>query len=395
MDAVVREICRQSILTSGQTWPNPSVACVIVTDRGVFSGATEVPGRRHAEIVALDQMDQTLGDESYRTAGTMYVTLEPCSTHGRTPPCVDRIKKYPGLKVNIACMDPVLKGSGLGALQAAGIETRVTKFPGAEFLSGFLSRTVGRGPRFHLKAAALHDLVGKRDARINISGADGHWIGQMLRAKLDAVLVGPGTVALDLPGLNFRPRAEKPQFKRSYGHDIWMDSLLENMDECMALSHGPAFQPARVFLLGRPFANQDAWFAKQTELGAQTGRKSVYFDLTEEHIWSRFDAKPLPALSHPGFILELRSELAACGLNEILVEGGPGLFKAIESGLTTEDRILLIKRKAGPEGNASTFPDVEATLKTLDLALPEFMKRAGKIAEYSGQSDDLVVATYQ
>lgn len=393
MDAVAREICRQSILSTGRTWPNPSVACVIVTDKGTFSGATEQPGKRHAEIVALDLMDQTLGDESLRVTGDMYVTLEPCSTHGRTPPCVDRIAQYPGLNIHISCMDPLLGQSGVQALQSEGFAVQTNVMPGREFLQGFISRSSASGPRFHLKAATIADRMGSKKRRVAISGEDGQWIGQLLRAKLDAVVVGPGTIAVDLPGLNFRHPSANGRLKRVTGEDVWMDSLLENSAECLRLANDPAYQPARVFLLGRPFAGQDAWLARQAGLEEETSRRSFYFDLTESKQWSALGAKPLPAMSHPEFTIALRMELASCGFNEVLIEGGAGLHTAIASGLNQDDRVLLIERKPAGTGEPWTLADgTQANSGDLDVVLPAFLKQARVLARYAGRTDDLVVA---
>ncbi|MBL8021153.1 MAG: hypothetical protein JNM27_15905 [Leptospirales bacterium] len=392
MDAVAREICRQSILSTGRTWPNPSVACVIVTDQGVFTGATEQPGRRHAEIVALDSMDQTLGDESLRVTGDMYVTLEPCSTHGRTPPCVDRIVQYPGLNIHISCMDPLLNQAGVRALQSAGLAVQSVTMPGQEFLHGFISRSSGQGPRFHLKAATMAGWMGSRKRRVGISGEDGQWIGQLLRAKLDAVVVGPGTIAVDLPGLNFRSPSITGRLKRVSGEDVWMDSLLDNSAECIRLANDPVYQPARVFLMGRPFAGLDAWLAKQAKLEGETSRRSLYFDLTENKQWSGLGAKPLPALSHPNFTIALRTELASCGFNEVLIEGGAGLHNAIALGLNQHDRVLLIERKHGAEDSWTLADGTQANSADLDVALPPSLKQARVHARYSGGTDDLVVA---
>ena len=109
----------------GTTAPNPWVGCVIVSSEDpahVFEGATAPPGGAHAEVAALTQA----GDRHARGA-TLFTTLEPCSHHGRTPPCTDAIiaAGVARVVIGIEDPDPQVAGSGVEALRAAGIEVRV------------------------------------------------------------------------------------------------------------------------------------------------------------------------------------------------------------------------------------------------------------------------------
>ncbi|MEI6730152.1 MAG: bifunctional diaminohydroxyphosphoribosylaminopyrimidine deaminase/5-amino-6-(5-phosphoribosylamino)uracil reductase RibD, partial [Pseudomonadota bacterium] len=103
----------------GTTYPNPSVGAVIVkAGQVVGTGATAIGGRPHAETIAIEQAGSDAKD------ATLYVTLEPCSHHGQTPPCVDAIINAGIKKVVLACGDPnpLVAGQGIAALQGAGIE---------------------------------------------------------------------------------------------------------------------------------------------------------------------------------------------------------------------------------------------------------------------------------
>ena len=182
--------------------PNPWVGAVIVP--GGFEGATEPPGRRHAEVVAL----AAAGDAA--RGGTLYVTLEPCAHHGRTPPCVDAIVASGLRRVVVALEDPDerVRGRGVAALRSAGLEVEVGL--GAERAAAQLApylkhRRTGR-PWVVLKmAATLDGRAAAPDGSSRwITGAEARADVHRLRAESDAVLVGAGTVRADDPALTVR-----------------------------------------------------------------------------------------------------------------------------------------------------------------------------------------------
>jgi diaminohydroxyphosphoribosylaminopyrimidine deaminase / 5-amino-6-(5-phosphoribosylamino)uracil reductase len=189
----------------GTSSPNPWVGCVI--EPGGFEGATAPPGGPHAEVGAL-------ASAGHRAAGaTLYTTLEPCSHHGRTPPCVDAIVDagIARVVVGIADPDPHVRGSGLRALRAAGVrvDVGVCEPEVREQLGPYLKhRTTGR-PWVVLKLAAT------LDGRTAAPDGTSRWItgeaaradGHRLRAQSDAVIVGAGTVRADDPALTVRHAA--------------------------------------------------------------------------------------------------------------------------------------------------------------------------------------------
>jgi diaminohydroxyphosphoribosylaminopyrimidine deaminase/5-amino-6-(5-phosphoribosylamino)uracil reductase len=189
----------------GRTWPNPAVGCVLVKDGAIVGrGRTRDGGRPHAEADAL-----TRAGDAARGA-TAYVTLEPCSHFGKSPPCADALVEAGVAKVVSALEDPFpeVNGQGHDRLRAAGIAVEVGEGAkeAAEINAGFLLRVREGRPLFHLKMAT------SLDGRIATASGESKWItgeaaraaGQQLRATHDAILVGANTVAADDPELTCR-----------------------------------------------------------------------------------------------------------------------------------------------------------------------------------------------
>ena len=198
----------------GRTWPNPAVGCVIVqpdtgTARIVGRGWTQPGGRPHAETVALDQARERYG-EAGLVGATAYVTLEPCSHHGRTPPCADALIEARIGRVVVGCMDPDgrVSGGGIECLHTAGLDvtTNILQAEAEEMNAGFIQReTIGR-PLVTLKTATT------ADGRIATRSGHSQWITgpaardrvHLMRAQHDAILVGVDTVIHDDPLLTCR-----------------------------------------------------------------------------------------------------------------------------------------------------------------------------------------------
>ena len=190
------------------TSPNPWVGCVILTSDGqTAEGATQPPGGPHAEVSALAAAARAGLDVAGATA---YVTLEPCSHHGRTPPCADALVAAGVSRVVIGLLDPDphVAGRGVERLRAAGVgvTTSVAADVVAEQLAPYLThRRTGR-PLVVLKLAA------SLDGRTAAPDGTSRWITgdaaradvHRLRAESDAVLVGAGTVRADDPELTVR-----------------------------------------------------------------------------------------------------------------------------------------------------------------------------------------------
>ncbi len=189
----------------GWTSPNPWVGCVIESPAGeVFTGATEPPGGRHAERVALD----AAGDAA--RGATVWVTLEPCAHTGRTGPCADALVEAGVARVVVAVEDPDVRvaGGGIARLRAAGIDVELGTLADAvrAQLAAYLKhRSTGR-PWVVLKVGA------SIDGRTAAPDGTSQWItggaaradAHQLRAESDAIVVGAGTVRADDPSLTVR-----------------------------------------------------------------------------------------------------------------------------------------------------------------------------------------------
>lgn len=187
------------------TTPNPRVGCVIVRDGQVVGEGWHVrAGEPHAEAHAL----QAAGDAA--RGATAYVTLEPCSHHGRTPPCADALVRAGVARVVAAMQDPnpLVAGQGLARLAAAGIATRcgVLEQEARELNIGFVSRMTRGRPWVRLKTASTLDGVTALDNGVSqwITGPAARRDGHRWRARACAVLSGIGTVQEDNPSLTVR-----------------------------------------------------------------------------------------------------------------------------------------------------------------------------------------------
>ncbi|MCI0517444.1 MAG: bifunctional diaminohydroxyphosphoribosylaminopyrimidine deaminase/5-amino-6-(5-phosphoribosylamino)uracil reductase RibD [Woeseiaceae bacterium] len=182
--------------------PNPRVGCVLVRDgRVIGEGWHQRTGESHAEVNAL----AAAGGEA--KGATAYVTLEPCSHHGKTPPCSDALIAAGVAEVVVAMQDPFAKvaGSGLKALQKAGVAVRIGHMAteAAKLNEGFISRVARGRPFVRLKmAASLDGCTAMSDGQSQwITGAESRADVQRLRAASGAVMTGVGTVMADDPSL--------------------------------------------------------------------------------------------------------------------------------------------------------------------------------------------------
>lgn len=302
----------------GTTAPNPAVGCVLVNDgRVVGRGWTRPGGRPHAEAEALRR-----AGEAARGA-TAYVTLEPCSHHGRTPPCAEALTGAGIVRVAVALDDPDSRvaGSGLARLRDGGlaVATGVCAERAADDLGGYLMRQRRGRPRFSLKLAT------SLDGRIATAAGDSQWItgplararGHMLRAAHDAVMVGIGTALADDPMLTCRLPGVARRTLR-----IVLDSQARlSADSRMA----------------RTAADHPVWqfsVAGKTPAASQVCRFAVAADAT-----GRTDPNSVAAM------------LGAEGLNDILVEGG-GQVAASLMRADLADRLYWFRAGAVLGGDA-------------------------------------------
>lgn len=186
-----------------RVWPNPAVGCLIVQDNRIIARArTADGGRPHAETLALEQA----GPQA--EGATVYVTLEPCAHHGKTPPCVDSLIAAKVAKVVIGAIDPDPRTAGMGieALKAAGIEVciGVLEKDCKALNAGFFTRIAENRPYICLKAACTKEGYMTPPEGRWITGPQALNLVHLQRRKFDAILIGIGTALADDPMLTTR-----------------------------------------------------------------------------------------------------------------------------------------------------------------------------------------------
>lgn len=304
----------------GLTSTNPSVGCVIVKDGVVLGSAvTALGGRPHAEPQALAE-----AGEAARSA-TAYVSLEPCSHYGKTPPCAEALIAYGVARVVISVTDPDqrVSGRGINVLREAGIEVDagILETEGRRALAGYLMRQTRNRPYVTLKLAISADgMIGKTgEGQVRITGDISRAQVQMLRAESDAILVGIGTAISDDPELTCRlPGLE------------YRSPLRIVIDEDLQL----------------PLGSKLVRTARQYPVIAVAANPPSFDDNTDSAFLARraaLDAAGVEVLqsnlSEPGELLEA---LGTRGISSLLVEGGA---KTARRFLAADlvDRILLFQ----------------------------------------------------
>ncbi len=227
-----------------RTSPNPWVGCVVVTvDGQAFVGATEAPGGRHAEVVALDAARAALADTQ---GATVFTTLEPCSHHGRTGPCTEALISAGVSRVvsAITDLDQLVGGQGFAALRSAGITVDIGICADlvTEQLRPYIHHRITGRPFVILKLASTLD---GRTAAVDgssqwITGEAARTAAHQLRAESDAIVVGSGTVRRDNPTLTTRlvdgpsPRrivlGKAPEHAKVHPCLEWDKSICELLD---------------------------------------------------------------------------------------------------------------------------------------------------------------------
>jgi diaminohydroxyphosphoribosylaminopyrimidine deaminase/5-amino-6-(5-phosphoribosylamino)uracil reductase len=193
----------------GATWPNPAVGAVIVKDGAILArGWTQEGGRPHAEIEALRRAKKDAQD--LLVGATLYVTLEPCSHQGKSPPCADAIVRAGIARVVSALEDPnpEVAGAGHARLREKGVavEIGLCADEASRAHAGHIVRVTKNRPHVLLKMALSADgkvgLAGRK--RVQITGEAAQARVFQMRARSDAILVGIGTVLADNPQLTCR-----------------------------------------------------------------------------------------------------------------------------------------------------------------------------------------------
>jgi diaminohydroxyphosphoribosylaminopyrimidine deaminase/5-amino-6-(5-phosphoribosylamino)uracil reductase len=310
--------------------PNPRVGCVLsdASGRIVGQGHTQAAGGPHAEVMALRDA-QAQGHDV--RGGTAYVTLEPCSHHGRTPPCCDALVGAGLAEVVIATLDPnpLVAGQGAERLRAAGLRVHVMPAHSPESRAarelniGFFSRMVRGRPWVRLKMAASLDGISALPNGVSqwitseAARADGHaW-----RARACAVLAGVGTVRSDNPTLDVRalPTTRQP-------HLYVVDSRFETLPSAALLQPLASGQPRAVHIVG----TEDHAQAQPERLAALQAAGAQTLALKTDDTQAKVD------------LGELMAHLGRSGVNELHVEAGHGLNASLFRGGWVDECLIYL-----------------------------------------------------
>jgi diaminohydroxyphosphoribosylaminopyrimidine deaminase / 5-amino-6-(5-phosphoribosylamino)uracil reductase len=328
----------------GRTWPNPAVGAVIVKEDAIVGrGWTQPGGRPHAEIEALARAGAAA------RGATLYVTLEPCSHHGKSPPCADAVVAAGIARVVSALEDPnpELAGAGHARLRAAGLRVDIgveAEQARRDHAGHILRFTAGR-PHVLLKLAISADgkaaAAGRRP--VAITGEAVRERVHLLRAQSDAVMVGIGTALADDPMLTCR----LPGMAKNSPVRVVADSMLR-----------------------LPLNSRLVQSARDTPVWAVAATKAP------QEAESRLSASGVMVLRAPRSttpldprdVLEL---LAAKGITRLMVEGGPTLAGALLAADLVDEAILFHSAKlVGGDG-------IEALDGTAMTALRQRLQQAG------------------
>ena len=339
--------------STGLCNPNPAVGCIIASPEGAVlgQGHTQLAGGPHAEIMAL--RDAHAKGHSVDGA-TAYVTLEPCSHHGRTGPCCDALIAAGIKKVvaSIADPNPLVSGQGFARLRAAGVAVEVG--PGAEesreLNIGFFSRMIRKTPWVRMKIAASLDGKTALDNGVSqwITGEPARTDGHAWRARACAVLTGIGTVLEDNPRLDVR-LVDTPR----QPHLVVVDSRLETPLDARL------FAPRRKVFIYAAQVN-DANKAALEALGATV----IYMPGQTDAARSKVDLKAMLL------------DLARREVNELHVEAGHRLNGSlVGEGLIDEFLVYVAPKLIGQGRDMASF----GPLTDLAAAVPLTFKSTAMI----------------
>ena len=313
---------RQAVLMAerglGTTAPNPSVGAVLVKDGVLLARATtQAGGRPHAETVAL-----AAAGEAARGA-TLYVTLEPCSHHGKTPPCAEAViaAGVARVVVGIEDPDPRVAGRGLAMLRASGIEVVL----GVEAKTcrwvtlGHVLRVTERRPFVQIKMALMGDLTvpfssgGKPRF---VTGPEARAAGHLLRAQSDAILVGAGTVRDDDPELTCR----LPGLEHRSPIRVVLDGALDDLTPTTKLARSARDVP--VWAITSPKAPH-----KNRAALENLGVKVLVLDSANER---------------PNLTLAVK-KMADEGITRLMVEGGRTVWETFAGRGLLDEAVIFVQ----------------------------------------------------
>ncbi|WP_167836926.1 bifunctional diaminohydroxyphosphoribosylaminopyrimidine deaminase/5-amino-6-(5-phosphoribosylamino)uracil reductase [Leptospira ryugenii] len=382
--------------------PNPPVACVLANPNGeILSQAhTQTTGKNHAEREAYENWSQNVGDH------IAIVSLEPCTHFGRTPPCRDLILEARPKELWIGWKDPnpLIESGNWDTYKSLGIQAKLNpilakvSYP---YLFGFIQRIQRKRPWIWIKSALTTSFhYAPTDSRqVAISSEASRPYLQMLRAKFDAVLVGPNTVSVDEPSLNFRLEESvsaypaKQMFYEikdsffSAGRGL-LDDLFQFCSEEILQEHSSnhkKYQPFRIFCISENQTLSDSFLRKQKSLNEEyTSQKVIFIFLGKDANlhpqyaqMAELTEFPIPNFSRRegSVCLEWLAEL---GINTLLCEAGSFVWEFFHENLMPGDCILTIQGKIEFE-SGKVFAGMEAGREVSEYQVQEDIWRLREI----------------
>lgn len=349
------QLARQGLYT---THPNPRVGCVIVkNDHIIGEGFHEKAGQGHAEVQALANLSESA------EGATVYVTLEPCSHHGRTPPCAEALIKAGVASVVYGMQDPnpEVAGNGLKMLEKAGVEVLgpVMEVECRALNPGFIKRMEEGLPFIRVKLAM------SVDGRTAMESGESQWITgpaarqdvQRLRAQSSAIVTGIGSVIMDNPSMTVRIDS----------NDKEADSKSVRQPLRVVLDTALSIPPEAKILYP---TNEVLVFCDEEEIEAEH-----LSALQKKNVDVRF----LP-LADDGRLdlVEAMGQLADDGINEVLVETGAVLAGAfLDAGLVDELVIYMAPKLLGSEARPLLSLPLQNMSDAVELNLLD-MARVGQ-----------------
>ncbi len=350
----LEQAAKAALKGRGFVEPNPLVGAVVVSPEGsIFKGWHADYGGPHAEKAALAKARRAA------RGGTLYVTLEPCSTTGKTPPCVDAVVDAGVARVVVGVLDPnpAHDGRGIASLKTAGISVDLVNDPRCAALLENFKKCLGRSrPWVVVKwAMTLDGRIAARDRSSQwISGEKSRRLVHRLRGHSDGVMVGAGTVRADDPSLNCRLKKAPLRAARIV---VDPDLATTPRDRCVRLRRDGPFPAGPPWIATAPGHDKAAAAALE-----EAGAEIVEIDCD--------------GADHRLFLEKTLERLYENGVKRLLVEGGSGLItSAVEARLADQAVVFVAPAVVGGKeslspvlGNGAPSMDQASRLRDVTVA---------------------------
>lgn len=390
-DEIAHSLCLESFLATGLSSPNPPVAALAVDDATgliLSSSHTEPTGSFHAERNLYRNLDLLHSRGLNRPSShSIFVSLEPCTHRGRTEPCRDLILEKKPTRLIVGSLDPnplVYQDRKDDLYEKEGIKLKfnpIIESLTGSFLSGFFTRIKENRPKIIIKSSVSSEghFAPLPKSRLPISSPESTPSLQMLRGKVDAILVGPKTIEIDRPSLEFRPVriGQKDSLSISNSNDSNLTEIYDLKVESLSkinsefnfwkylvafsqnqealslhIEREEEYQPMRVFILGKEESIPIEFIELQESIQnfRKFSRVLFYFlqdsSTYTESFRTRISSIPRNTIcynSDQDWAIDILQELALLGINILLVEGGNFIYKNFIPVLGKEDEILIVE----------------------------------------------------